>query len=188
MPVAVLNATTLTDLRTGASAAVATRALAHKTSGTLGIIGSGRQADSGLLALSHVFEPEEVLVWSRSASHAEKFAQRYSHLPIRPTDIETAAGAGVLLTVTPSKIPIILDEWISDGAHINAMGADAPGKQELDPAILKRADVFVDDMDQAIHSGEVNVPISEDMPLADNRNAWEADRVDPNLPWHSHGF
>jgi len=149
------------DLRTGASAAVATRALAHKTSGTLGIIGSGRQADSGLLALSHVFEPEEVLVWSRSASHAEKFAQRYSHLPIRPTDIETAAGADVLLTVTPSKIPIILDEWISDGAHINAMGADAPGKQELDPAILKRADVFVDDMDQAIHSGEVNVPISE---------------------------
>ncbi|MCA1915204.1 MAG: ornithine cyclodeaminase family protein [Methanospirillum hungatei] len=159
-PVAVLNATTLTDLRTGACAAVATRALAHKTSGTLGIIGSGRQAESGLLALSQVFEPEEVLVWSRSASHADEFVQRNSHLPIRSTDIESAAGADVLLTVTPSKTPLIHDAWIADGAHINAMGADAPGKQELDPAILKRADVFVDDMDQAVHSGEVNVPIS----------------------------
>ena len=160
-PVAVLNATTLTDLRTGASAAVATRALTHKKSGTIGIIGSGRQADSGLLALSHVVEPEEVLVWSRSPTHADEFVQRYSHLPIQSTDIESAAGADILLTVTPSKTPIIKDEWISDGAHINAVGADAPGKQELDPAILRRADVFVDDMDQATHSGEVNVPIRE---------------------------
>jgi alanine dehydrogenase len=75
------------------------------------------------------------------------------------TDIETAAGADVLLTVTASKTPLVKDEWVSDGAHINAMGADAPGKQELDPALLVRAAVYVDDMQQAVHSGEVNVPI-----------------------------
>ncbi|HOJ95258.1 MAG TPA: NAD(P)-binding domain-containing protein [Methanospirillum sp.] len=160
-PVAVLNATTLTDLRTGASAAVATKALAQRKSGTIGIIGSGKQADSGLMAISRVFQPEEVLVWSRTRSHAEMFAERYADLPVKVTDIETAAGADVLLTVTPSRAPLIREAWISDGAHINAMGADAPGKQELDPDILLRAYVCVDDMEQAIHSGEVNVPIRE---------------------------
>jgi alanine dehydrogenase len=160
-PIAVLNATTLTDLRTGASAAVATRALAQKKKGTLGIIGSGRQANSGIRAIPLVFEPEEVLVWSRTRSNAERFAKNHSHLPVRVSDIETVAGADVLLTVTPSKVPLIKDKWISDGAHINAIGADAPGKQEIDPDILQRAFVIVDDMDQATHSGEVNMPIQK---------------------------
>jgi len=160
-PLAVMNATSLTDLRTGASAAVATSVLTRKKTGTLGIIGSGRQAESGLLALSQVYEPEEVLVWSRNTHHADKFAERHSDISIRSTDIKTAAGADVLLTVTPSKTPLIHDEWIADGAHINAMGADAPGKQELDPDILKRAEVFVDDVNQAVHSGEINVPIRD---------------------------
>jgi len=160
-PIAVLNATTLTDLRTGASAAVATRALAQKKKGTLGIIGSGRQANSGIRAIPLVFEPEEVLVWSRTRTNAERFAKNHSHLPVRVSDIETVAGADVLLTVTPSKVPLIKDKWISDGAHINAIGADAPGKQEIDPDILQRAFVIVDDMDQATHSGEVNMPIQK---------------------------
>ncbi len=158
-PIAVMNATALTDLRTGASAAVATRALSPVRSGSIGIIGSGRQADSGLVALTRVFDADEVLVWSRTASHAEAFVKRHPDLPVKMTDIETAAGADVLLTVTASKTPLVKDEWVSDGAHINAMGADAPGKQELDPALLVRAAVYVDDMQQAVHSGEVNVPI-----------------------------
>jgi len=160
-PIAVMNATTLTDLRTGASAAVATRALARKKSGTIGIIGSGRQAESGLLALTHVFEAEEIRVWSRKMRHAELFAEKFTDLPVYAAGIQKAAQADVLLTVTPSKSPLIRDEWIADGAHINAMGADAPGKQELDPKILSRAEVFIDDMNQAVHSGEINVPIRQ---------------------------
>jgi alanine dehydrogenase len=65
-----------------------------------------------------------------------------------------------VITTTPSREPLVQDGWIHAGTHINAIGADAPGKEELDPRILLRARVFVDDMAQAVHSGEVNVPIA----------------------------
>ena len=60
---------------------------------------------------------------------------------------------------TPSTKPVVMADWIHEGTHINAIGADAPGKQELDPAILLKAEVFVDDPGQAAHSGEINVPV-----------------------------
>ena len=77
--------------------------------------------------------------------------------------LQQAADSNVLLTTTPSQRPLVLDEWIADGTHINAIGADAPGKQELDPILLRRAEIFVDDREQAVHSGEVNVPIRDGM-------------------------
>jgi alanine dehydrogenase len=67
----------------------------------------------------------------------------------------------IVVTSTPSIKPVIRSAWIGDGTHINAIGADAKGKEELDPAILKRAKVVVDDTAQAIHSGEINVPIAK---------------------------
>lgn len=70
-------------------------------------------------------------------------------------------GADILVTTTPSRKPIIKSEWICPGVHINAIGADAKGKEELEPAILKRAKVIVDDKIQAMHSGEINVPIAK---------------------------
>lgn len=160
-PVAILNASNLTDLRTGASAAVATSMLAPKKRGIIGIVGSGRQAVAGLSAISHVYDPSEVRIWSRSKRHAEKFARQFPDLMVEITDLKKTAEADVLLTVTPSTSPLISGDWIAEGTHINAMGADAPGKQELDPEILLRAEVFVDDQMQAVHSGEINVPIKE---------------------------
>ncbi len=74
---------------------------------------------------------------------------------------KTVNGADIVVTTTPSRKPLVMDDWISEGTHINAIGADAPGKQELDPRILRRAKVVVDDIQQAIHSGEVNVPLAE---------------------------
>ncbi|MEM2679373.1 MAG: hypothetical protein QXU01_03020, partial [Candidatus Hadarchaeales archaeon] len=77
-------------------------------------------------------------------------------------DTERAVrNADIVITTTPSRKPIVMNEWITEGVHINAIGADAPGKQELDPAILRRAKVVVDDIEQASHSGEINVPISQ---------------------------
>ena len=64
------------------------------------------------------------------------------------------------MTTTPSRQPVVLSPWIKPGTHINAIGADAPGKQELDPAILKRARIVVDEIEQSSHAGELNVPIS----------------------------
>jgi alanine dehydrogenase len=80
--------------------------------------------------------------------------------PCHAASLENACDCDVLVTTTPSRSPIIKNEWIHEGTHINAIGADAPGKEELDPALLKRGQVFVDDPAQAIHSGEVNVPIT----------------------------
>ncbi len=162
-PIAVLNATGLTDLRTGAAAAVATHALAPVKNGTLGLIGAGRQARSGLMAIREVFEIESVNVWSRSQKSAERLAAEFSSLDIRVTSIKQAADSDLLLTTTPSTSPVIMNDWISDGTHINAIGADAPGKQELDPILLRRSEIFVDDREQAVHSGEVNVPIRDGM-------------------------
>lgn len=67
----------------------------------------------------------------------------------------------IVVTATPSRSPVVRADWVSPGTHICAMGADAPGKQELDPLILKGARVFYDSLEQAVHSGEINVPITE---------------------------
>ena len=74
---------------------------------------------------------------------------------------ETALAADILVTATPSEAPVVMRDWVRPGAHINAIGADAAGKQELDPEILKAARIVVDDWAQASHSGEINVPLSK---------------------------
>lgn len=160
-PMAILNATGLTDLRTGACAAVATVALAPVKKGTLGIIGAGRQARSGLRAIMEVFDIESVRIWSRNEKTARQMADEFPQLEVTVTSLVQAADANVLLTTTPSTRPLIMNDWIADGTHINAIGADAPGKQELDPQLLTRSQILVDDREQAIHSGEVNVPIRD---------------------------
>jgi alanine dehydrogenase len=87
----------------------------------------------------------------------------YLGLNILPKkNVEDAVkGCDILVTTTPSTQPIVKNEWISEGMHINAIGSDAPGKEELDPEILKRAKIVVDDIEQAWHSGEINVPAAK---------------------------
>ena len=70
-------------------------------------------------------------------------------------------GADVVVTVTPARGPIVMDEWIAEGTHIAAVGADKGGDQELDPRILQRARIFVDDIRQCRTDGEINVPLSQ---------------------------
>ena len=84
---------------------------------------------------------------------------------------ETVSGADVVVTVTPSRVPMVKSEWIEAGTHINAIGADAPGKEELDPEILKRAKIVVDDWDQASQSGEINVPLAKG--IITKENVWD---------------
>lgn len=75
--------------------------------------------------------------------------------------IREVCDCDILVTTTPSREPVVMNEWVSEGTHINAIGADAPGKEELDPKILKRAKIVVDDLPQASHSGEINVPLAK---------------------------
>ncbi|HOI12365.1 MAG TPA: NAD(P)-binding domain-containing protein [Methanoculleus sp.] len=160
IPKAIINATELTAMRTGAAGAIAAKYLAPRQSVTLGVIGSGRQAEALVEATAASLAVEEIRVWSRTEKSAEAFAARYPDYNARSVPIERACDCDVLTTTTPSTKPVVMADWVHEGTHINAIGADAPGKQELDPAILESAEVFVDDPGQAIHSGEVNVPIS----------------------------
>ncbi|MDI6655664.1 MAG: NAD(P)-binding domain-containing protein, partial [Candidatus Hydrothermarchaeota archaeon] len=139
----------------------AVKYLARKNSRTVGIIGAGRQARTQLQAISKVIEIEEVKIASRSSEEIEKFLKEMSEYEITPKTIEEACECDILVTTTPVREPIIKNEWISEGMHINAIGADAPGKEELDPGLLKRARIVVDDLTQASHSGEINVPIAK---------------------------
>jgi alanine dehydrogenase len=161
IPTAVINATRLTDMRTGAAGAIAAKYLAPKREVVLGVIGSGRQAEAQIRAISRELVITEIRVWSRDEKNALALAEQFGDLSASATGIERACDADVVVTTTPSRKPIVMHEWIHDGTHINAIGADAPGKEELDPLILKRARVFVDDRPQAIHSGEINVPITK---------------------------
>lgn len=158
-PAAILNATRLTDMRTGSAGAVAAKYLSPKPEVVLGVVGTGRQAEAQVTATARELKVRQLKVWSRDPAHAERFAERFREYDCTVESLERVCDCDVLVTTTPSRIPLIRNEWVHEGMHINAIGADAPGKQELDPAILKRAQVFVDDPAQAVHSGEINVPI-----------------------------
>jgi alanine dehydrogenase len=160
-PTAVINATKLTDMRTGAAGAVACKYLSAKKEIILGVIGTGRQAQAQVTAISRELKIRQVKIWSRTPEHIRKFADRFMEFPCQASSLENACDCDVLVTTTPSRSPLIRNEWIHEGTHINAIGADAPGKEELDPALLIRAQVFVDDPAQALHSGEINVPVSQ---------------------------
>lgn len=154
---AVMDATWLTAVRTGASAAVATRYLARPDSKTVGFVGSGAQARTILAALQVSMDNDlEVVAADIDLKSAEKFATEVGG---RFGNVEEAAGCDIVCTATPSRDPVIDRSWIRPGTHINAMGADAHGKQELDPQILIDALVVVDDVAQARGSGEINVPL-----------------------------
>jgi alanine dehydrogenase len=161
IPTAIINATRLTDMRTGAAGAVAAKYLSPKKEVVLGVVGSGNQAEAQVRAISRELQITEIKVWSRDEKNARAFTNRFKAFSVAATHLEKACDADVVVTTTPSRKPLVMHEWIKDGTHINAIGADAPGKEELDPLILKRAKVFVDDRPQAIHSGEINVPIAK---------------------------
>ncbi len=160
-PLAIMDATRITSFRTGAAGGVAAKYLARPDSNTLGLVGAGAQAKTQLLALLENFELSSIHVWSLRDDEIEGFKNNFKDLPIEKASLEEAAGCDIVCTTTPARGFIVKKEWIKPGAHINAIGADAPGKQELDPQILNEAKVVVDDIAQARHSGEINVAIKE---------------------------
>lgn len=156
LPLAVMDATLLTAIRTGAAAAVASKYLARPSSKSVGFVGSGVQARTLLAALSVVFDGLEVVAADISEAAAEAFADECGG---RVGSVGDASACDIVCTATPVREPIVRREWVHPGTHINAMGADAHGKQELATQILLDAKVVVDDWAQACGSGEVNVPL-----------------------------
>lgn len=164
-PLAIMDGTFLTNLRTGAAVGAASRALARKDATVFGFIGCGRQARYAFRALHEVFAVKEVRLFDPNASNTRtmsEIVQKHEHpVVVCKSPAECTRTADVITTTTPSRAPVIWMPDIKPGTHINAMGADAKGKQELDPNILKAARIIIDDWGQAPHSGEVNVPLSQ---------------------------
>jgi alanine dehydrogenase len=164
-PLAIMDGTYITSMRTGAAGAVAVKYLARRDSTVIGLIGAGMQARMQLLAISEVLPGlREVKVFDSRRDAALRYSEEMRAklgIEIHPVDtIKEAAKADIVVTVTPSREPIVRREYIMPGTHINAIGADAKGKQELEAGLLKKAKVIVDDIEQASHSGEINVPLS----------------------------
>ena len=160
-PLAIMDATEITSYRTGAAAAIASKYLARRDSHTIGIIGVGYQAYTQILAHAELFDLSSINVFDISEAAADKLISSFPEFPIRKCSIEEATRSDIVCTLTPSRKPIVKKEWIMAGTHINAVGADAAGKEELDPSILKEAIVVVDDLRQASTGGEINVPIQK---------------------------
>ena len=167
-PLSIMDGTYITNIRTGAAGGMAAKYLAKKNVKIVGMIGAGIQARTQLMALSAIYKKFTLKIYDISKVNRDIFAndilESYSNLTdIIPVDSakEAVEEADIITTTTPSREPIVKEGWAKEDVHFNCIGADAPGKQELDPMILKHAKILVDDMEQAIHGGEINVPFSK---------------------------
>jgi len=165
LPVALMDGTYITGLRTGAGGAVAVKYLARENASTLGVVGAGEQAFYQIMAITQVREIKEIVVFDIKKEAIEKLRSLLAkeNIEIKDAPLEEVVKKDIVVTATPSRKPIIKREWILPGTHINAIGADAEGKEELDPQILKEGKIVIDDWAQATHSGEINVPLKKGM-------------------------
>jgi alanine dehydrogenase len=166
-PLAIVDGSYHTVMRTGAAGAVSAKWMARQDSRKLAIVGAGHMAEGALATCNEIFDWSDVRVWSRSQATLDAFVKeqqpKYDGFTITPsTDLEEVVrGADVVVTITPARQPIVKAEWISPGTHIAAVGADKAGDQELEGRLLAGARIFVDDIRQCRTDGEINVPLSE---------------------------
>lgn len=163
----------LTDVRTAAAGAVAAKHLARPDAKIAAILGGGVQARLQLKALSLVRPIERARIWARrmdQASAAAAAASAELGIPVEPaaTVAEAVRGADVIVTTTPATKPILMAAWLEPGQHVTAMGSDAEHKNELDPALVARADLYVaDSLTQVRRLGELHHAIEAGLVAAD---------------------
>jgi ornithine cyclodeaminase/alanine dehydrogenase-like protein (mu-crystallin family) len=152
-PLAVMDGRLITEMRTAAVSAAATKLLARPDAKVLAVLGSGVQAHSHVQAMRLVRDFEEVRVWSRTPDHAERFAEEHG---ARAMSAEGAVeGADVVVTVTSAREPVLKGAWLKPGCHVNAVGAPRPDWRELDDEVMKNV-LFVDSRAGALkESGDV---------------------------------
>ncbi len=150
----------LTDIRTGLGGAIASRALARQNSTRALVVGTGEQARRQIEAHSALMPHLSFSLWGRDGDKRDALVADLGKLAaVSPAeDLESAVrGADVVITATGATVPLILDAWVQPGTHITAVGADAPGKQEMDIDLIARADVLAVDLaSQCLDHGEVS--------------------------------
>lgn len=152
----------LTDLRTGLAGAIATDAMARRDAFTVAIVGTGTQARLQVRALRRIWRHRafQVRVWGRTASQVDAYCDDMATHGIAVSACSSLESmcriADVLITTTPSREPLVQRDWIRSGTHITAVGADAPGKQELATELVACADtIVVDSRTQCVEHGEI---------------------------------
>jgi thiomorpholine-carboxylate dehydrogenase len=152
-PLAIMDGRLITEMRTAAVSAAATKVLAFPVAKILAILGSGVQARSHAEALQFVRNFEEIRVWSPTREHAERFAKEVGGKAMSAE--EAVRGADVVVTTTNSKTPVLKGSWLKPGCHVNAIGACRPDWRELDDEAMSNV-VFVDSREGAMkESGDV---------------------------------
>jgi thiomorpholine-carboxylate dehydrogenase len=152
-PLATMDGRLITEMRTAAVSAIATKLLAASDAKILAILGSGVQARSHVNALRLVRQFEEIRVWSSTPEHAQRFAREIGAKSM-PAE-EAVRGADVVVTATNSPTPVLKGSWLRPGCHVNAVGACRPDWRELDDAAMANV-VFVDSREGAMkESGDV---------------------------------
>lgn len=164
---AIVDATSVTAIRTAAVSGVATRQLARADASELALIGSGVQARTHLEAMHAVRPLSRVRVTSLTPERARAFARRESaRLDLKivacATVQEAVEGADIVCTVTSSRVPVLRGEWLSPGAHVNAVGSSVASARELDTAAVVRSRLFVDRRESALaEAGDFLIPKGE---------------------------
>src|SRR5436190_8878098 len=154
MPLAIMDGRLITEMRTAAVSAAATKVLAFPDAKVLAILGSGVQGRSHVEALCLVRQFEQIRVWSPTIEHAKRFAQDIGATAMSAE--EAVRNADVIVTVTSSKTPVLKGQWLKSGSHVNAIGACRPDWRELDDQAMQRNVVFVDSREGAMReSGDV---------------------------------
>jgi ornithine cyclodeaminase len=164
---AIMDASSITGIRTAAVTGVATKLLACEGAGDLAILGSGVQAQTHLQAMLLARTIRRVRLWSRNSEHAKQFAEREGKrhgitIEAMPTAEEAVKGADIICTVTASPEPMLKGEWIAPGAHVNAVGSSVPFTRELDTAAIVRSKLFVDRRESTLNeAGDFLFPKKE---------------------------
>jgi len=163
---ALIDAASITAIRTAAVSGVATRLLATKNASMLAVLGSGVQARAHIHAMLAVRPFKKVLLWSRNADHARDLGENVKREGVEfvvTREAERAVrGADVVCTVTASREPVLCGEWLRSGAHVNAVGASVPTSRELDTEAVRRSRVFVDRRESALNeAGDLLIPMRE---------------------------
>jgi ornithine cyclodeaminase len=155
--IGILDASTITALRTAAVTAVATRLLSRPDSRTLALLGAGVQAATHLESISLVRPIDEVRIWSRSGDRAQRFAEALAaegtRIVVCATARQAVDGADVVCTVTSSREPVLLGDWLAPGTHVNAVGASLATSRELDSAAVVKARLYVDRRESTVNEG-----------------------------------
>lgn len=156
----------LTDVRTAVGGAIATKALSRPDAKKVLVIGTGTQAKLQIEAHHRLLGAELTFnLWGRSKERATQLSQGFSEaISVAPVDdLATAcSSADIIITATGATVPLIMTDWIRAGTHITAIGADAPGKQELETTLIERADIVVaDSILQCIDHGEIENAVAD---------------------------